>query len=344
MHIEQYLKKVRRWRIGSISAILLLLASLLLYPIIKSSLTTDLYKLTIAKQSDKMVLGMEKPIYKGLDGQLKPFTMTADKAVNQGKKGMLLTKPNGELVNDTNDIITMKALMGRNLMERNLLFLYHDVWLQSPDYNISSIFAKVDLQKRQISGDKHVVMNNSMGVTEADVFLIDTLTDTAFLEKNPKIIVDDKEKQEKTTIVSDSAIIYQLENRAVFTGNVVVVKSDMTLKADKMTAYFEQELNGTQKVIRKVEMNDNVDLLTHAENITGDRGIYQVAEEEVTIYDNVKLKREKSILDGDKLIYDVKTATSQLFSNQGNKVRVEVNDITSDKNKGNEANDDKAKK
>ncbi|MCE2927817.1 MAG: lipopolysaccharide transport periplasmic protein LptA [Rickettsiales bacterium] len=137
-------------------------------------------------------------------------------------------------------------------------------------------------------------------------------------------------------INADTLEVFQQENRAVFTGNVVAIQGDVRLKSDRMNVFYSSDQGGDSKAkadanpaqgaIDRIEVTGNVFLSTPQETASGATGEYDVKAEQVRLNSNVVLTRENNVLKGDKLIYSFATGKSQLtaggVTQNGKKERV----------------------
>jgi len=120
-------------------------------------------------------------------------------------------------------------------------------------------------------------------------------------------------------ITSDALEVQQLQNMAIFTGNVVAIQNEVRLKSDKMTVYYtssdeknaDSKQTSTQKQsVKKIEVDGNVFLSTPEETASGTRGDYDVVGEEIHLFDNVVLTRGANTLKGSQLTYNFATGRS----------------------------------
>ncbi len=138
-------------------------------------------------------------------------------------------------------------------------------------------------------------------------------------------------------INADTLEVFQQENRAVFTGNVVAIQGAVRLKSDRMNVFYAQadtqpandkskNKTPSQGAIDRIEVTGNVFLSTPQETASGTEGEYNVKAEEVRLNGNVVLTRENNVLKGDKLVYSFATGKSQLtaggIAQNGKKERV----------------------
>jgi lipopolysaccharide export system protein LptA len=132
-------------------------------------------------------------------------------------------------------------------------------------------------------------------------------------------------------VTSDALEVLQEENRAIFTGNVVVIQGEVRLKADKMTVHYAKggakgntsetgkARRGAAKAqgenaIRKIDAEGGVFLTTIEETASGRSGTYDVENQEIRLTGDVVLTRGKNVLQGEKLTYNFETGKSKIVS------------------------------
>lgn len=126
------------------------------------------------------------------------------------------------------------------------------------------------------------------------------------------------DSSEPIQISADSLEVLQAEKKAIFTGNVIAVQGQVTLKSARMTVYYrnggqegDNALGGANGV-SKIEVEGSVLLATPEETAEGEKGVYLVDERMIHLTGNVVLTREKNILKGAKLDYNLATGRSLL--------------------------------
>lgn len=128
-------------------------------------------------------------------------------------------------------------------------------------------------------------------------------------------------------IAAESLEVLQEKKQAIFTGNVVAVQGNVTLKSDKMTVFYKERARKQTSApesgvpggdaIEKIVVDGNVFLTTPEETAKGAHGVYRVTEKRIDLNDNVVLTRQKNVLKGEHLTYDLVTGQSKLVSAPG---------------------------
>lgn len=132
---------------------------------------------------------------------------------------------------------------------------------------------------------------------------------------------------EPIEVVSDTLEVFQPEQRAIFTGNVIATQGNVNMRAEKMTVFYHtKESKNTEadtgehgakeaaigEGIYKIEAEKNVFFSSPTETAQGDAGIYEVDKDIITLYGNVFLTRAGNVLQGTKMIYNLGTGRSVL--------------------------------
>ncbi len=120
-------------------------------------------------------------------------------------------------------------------------------------------------------------------------------------------------------IDADDLEILQDQNLAVFSGNVVAVQGRIELRAEQLKVWYQPasdrasnkggSANGT---ILRIDAIDKVQVSSATETARGDIGIYDVAEQRLTLTGAVVLTRGQDVLRGNKLVMNLATGQSQI--------------------------------
>lgn len=137
----------------------------------------------------------------------------------------------------------------------------------------------------------------------------------AYAASNPLASSGKHDTNQPIEINADQLEVFQEENRAVFSGNVVAIQGDVRLKSDKMNVFYksggnEKGKQPAQGGIQKIEVTGNVFLSTPQETASGEVGVYDVENQRIDLNNKVVLTRDKNVLKGDKLTYNFATGKS----------------------------------
>ena len=143
--------------------------------------------------------------------------------------------------------------------------------------------------------------------------------------------------KEPVNIDADKLDYYDKEQKLVYTGNVVAVQGDSTLKSSVLTIFLEkQDANSTpgatapaqpasapgapnqSSSVKHMEADGPVTLISKDQIGTGDHATYDKAENKVYLNGNVTLSQGTNVTQGDRLVYDMTTGQAQVFSGTTN--------------------------
>lgn len=119
------------------------------------------------------------------------------------------------------------------------------------------------------------------------------------------------------------------DKAATFSGNVKVVQGDTTMRCKTLVVFYDNNdaASGKSAIksatpgpggsssIRRLEAKGGVTVTQKEQTVTGDRGIFDMRANTVTMEGNVLLTKEKNVLRGDRLIVDMTTGVSRVESN-----------------------------
>lgn len=122
------------------------------------------------------------------------------------------------------------------------------------------------------------------------------------------------------------------DKAATFSGNVKVVQGDTTMRCKTLVVYYDndQAAGGAKPAmktstpgptgsssIRKLEAKGGVIVTQKDQTVTGDRGVFDMRANTVTMFGNVLLTKDKNVLRGDRLVVDLTTGVSRVELDSG---------------------------
>jgi lipopolysaccharide export system protein LptA len=121
------------------------------------------------------------------------------------------------------------------------------------------------------------------------------------------------------------------DKAATFSGNVKVVQGDTTMLCKTLVVFYDNTPAAGSKPamksstpgpsgsssIRRLEAKGGVIVTQKDQTVTGDRGVFDMRANTVTLLGNVLLTKEKNVLRGDRLIVDLTTGVSRVESDSG---------------------------
>jgi lipopolysaccharide export system protein LptA len=123
-------------------------------------------------------------------------------------------------------------------------------------------------------------------------------------------------------ITADRLEVVQPQRIATFTGNVDAVQGDMVLSADLLRVFYNgngdsQDAAGAGPgggSIRRIEAEGNVFLSSPTQTAQGERGIYDVASDQMTLNGSVVLTQGDDVIRGDRLEVDLASGHSRVLA------------------------------
>ena len=147
--------------------------------------------------------------------------------------------------------------------------------------------------------------------------------------------------KEPVNITADKLDFLNKDNKLVYTGNVVVVQGDTTMKASVLHIDLQKTDPaaggatapagapaggdvgpGQGSSVRHMEADGPVTLISKDQIGTGDHATYDKGEDKVYLNGNVTLSQGPNVTQGDHLVYDMTSGQAQVFSGQTNGGRV----------------------
>ncbi len=106
-------------------------------------------------------------------------------------------------------------------------------------------------------------------------------------------------------VEADRIEVQDRADRAIFSGNVRVKQTDLTLQSARLTVAYAKGGGGTQ--IQRLDAAGNVIVTSPTERATGNFAIYDLNRKLITMLGNVNLVRGDSNVRGGRLVIDMNT-------------------------------------
>ncbi|GAB4235378.1 MAG: hypothetical protein Tsb0032_40630 [Kiloniellaceae bacterium] len=118
--------------------------------------------------------------------------------------------------------------------------------------------------------------------------------------------------KEDVVTARDSLEYWEGQRKAVARGKAHATHEDKQIKADVLTANFEENAQGDLEVHR-IDADGNVEILTAKEYARGRKGVYYVDRELASLEGDVKITQGENQLDGDYAEVNMATGVSRLL-------------------------------
>jgi len=106
-------------------------------------------------------------------------------------------------------------------------------------------------------------------------------------------------KNDPIYITADWMEVDQIKNTIVYKGRVVAVQSDMTMRSDVLTAYYDPEM----KQMKQIVLDGKVNATQGARIATGDRAVFDDKAKTVTLTGNPVMRQGNNQVSGAKVVY-----------------------------------------
>ena len=122
---------------------------------------------------------------------------------------------------------------------------------------------------------------------------------------------------QEVTVTSDSFVVSEATSEAVFTGSVVVVRTGLTVWADKVVVEYA---GGGMDDIQSLVATGNVKLETDDQVATGQRAHFDPDTQVLRLTGNVVVENASGTVRGPELVVDLAANTSVFTGGGGNRV------------------------
>ena len=114
------------------------------------------------------------------------------------------------------------------------------------------------------------------------------------------------------------------DKMATFSGNVHVIQGDTDMRSRTLVVFYEADANaktgvkaaqpgpGGSSQIRRLEANGNVIVTQKDQTATGDKGIFDMRANTVTLVGNVVISQGQNVLRGERLVVDLANGVSRV--------------------------------
>ncbi len=129
--------------------------------------------------------------------------------------------------------------------------------------------------------------------------------------------------KEPISVEADHLEVFDKEKRAVYSGNVVVVQGESTMKAGKMIVFYANESQtetsgqaaaapalGNGNSLKRLETYEGTTIVSKDQIAVGNQGVYDKETNRMILTGNVALTQNGNVTKGEKLVYDLTTGVA----------------------------------
>jgi len=129
------------------------------------------------------------------------------------------------------------------------------------------------------------------------------------------------------TVDADRFELVQEEERADFFGHVVVIRDEMTLKADKMKVWYQQDSKTGKKILKKVYATGHVLIDTPDSKGAAETAVFEANSDMLDMTGKAHMTSKQGKVEGDHIAYNIKTKDTKVVGGQdGKQVRFTFED------------------
>jgi lipopolysaccharide export system protein LptA len=128
--------------------------------------------------------------------------------------------------------------------------------------------------------------------------------------------------KEPIKIDADRLDVFDKEQRAVFTGSVVAVQGESTIKCAELTVLYEQQrgqgkaasqtANPTDGAIRRIDCKGPVTVTAKSQVATSDNATFDRVQNKIILTGNAALSDGPNVTKGDRVVYDLNTSRAYI--------------------------------
>jgi len=351
-YASRHSKKVTARKRFILRLVILLIILMIVWPVFHNGLMGNskisLQKDGKQKQGDKpeqSVPVMMKPRLYGYDDNNEPYNITADSSVSISETKMILSNLNGQMRLKDDSQVVMHSLKGDYAPKKKELILNGGVKIiTDKNYEFNTNSALVKLNENTVTGNEKVHITGLMGDTDANGFIIRNSGDEIFLSGgvNLDAIVSDEQfdrmdeikegqkapgapppaidlkqaiqpkRGEPLNIKSETLVIENKENLAIFTKKVHATQGQMILNADEMIVHTEYDEKLGKNRFSLIEASGNVDFKSLQKTARSKKARYDVNSGILILTEDVRMADGDNSMEGKYFRYNAITGVSEL--------------------------------
>jgi lipopolysaccharide export system protein LptA len=142
--------------------------------------------------------------------------------------------------------------------------------------------------------------------------------------------------KQPVSIEADKLVYFDKEQKAIYTGNVVVIQGDSKMTCSGLTIFMEKAgapdtapaadpaksgAGGSSSHVKHLDAAGPVTVISKTQVATGDRASFDKAQNKVWLLGNVTLSDSGNVTKGDKLTYDLTTGQATVDTGAAGRVK-----------------------
>jgi lipopolysaccharide export system protein LptA len=140
-------------------------------------------------------------------------------------------------------------------------------------------------------------------------------------KKQSKTGGSDAAKQKPIFVSSDRMEVDRQKNVLIYVGRVVVIQADMTMRSDKLTTYFDADLQQMKEAIAE---GKHVQVTQGDRVATGTKAVFDGVTQTITMTGNPVMRQGNSEVSGERIIYFMTEDRAIVESGKSNRVKATI--------------------
>jgi lipopolysaccharide export system protein LptA len=132
---------------------------------------------------------------------------------------------------------------------------------------------------------------------------------------------DTAAKQKPIFVSSDRMEMDRQKNILIYLGQVVVIQADMTMRSDKLTTYFDPDLQQMKEAIAE---GKRVQVTQGDRVATGTKAVFDGVAQTITMTGNPVMRQGNSEVSGERIIYFMTEDRAIVESGKTNRVKATI--------------------
>lgn len=259
-----------------------------------------------------------EPDLKGISIDNGPYYIKSQQMQEIDNK-IFFTDPQVKLMVKHLDWLNLTAKSAALSRTNNKLDLSNNVRADLNDhYHLETEEVEVLIKDSIIKSDKYAKIHSpEYNLVSNNGFNVNYNQQTAFFYGNINSDIINPDDHSVVNIRSEKFDVFWLKKLGIFSGNVVMIKDDVTVKADKM----EVLTNKSNNKIEKIYLYNNVEIINGKERATSEYGELILKTSILTLKQKVKLYQQDNVITGETLYYNFKSKQANLIAAENNRVR-----------------------
>ena len=128
------------------------------------------------------------------------------------------------------------------------------------------------------------------------------------------------DNDQPVNVTSESIEVHQDEQKAIFSGHVVAVQGESTLRAPKLVVFYDNTAQPAAAAaasptgsIKRLEAYGGVVVTSKDQRATGSRGVFDMKANTATLYGNVVMVQGTNVVRGKTLVINLKTGLARVL-------------------------------